>query len=244
MRNNVTNRVLIPGDGRNNRAIASAMKLGLELSRKVANDIEGVVLYFPNKKSIRNSCLKTVVSPKIARLLHDGRHIPMGAGSELRLRAETLKTFKNGSHRDIVIAIGADAKMMAKVDKIADLHTVIAVPQNKGSLDSWAETWSPLIPGEKKKEAEKMLKDPIITKALTALAVGIDFSQPGLAIQDRKQVENMVRLLRQNNRYEEPEILRDWALSNGWHTRTVDELVGIWEKTFDLKNTTMIQNAA
>jgi hypothetical protein len=40
MKTNGIHRVLIPGNGQDNQAIAMAIKLGIELSRKVANDKE------------------------------------------------------------------------------------------------------------------------------------------------------------------------------------------------------------
>ena len=153
MKTNGTKRVLIPGNGQDNQAIAMAMKLGIELSKKVANDIEGVALMVPTKKRIRQPLLETVVSKRIAILLYKGRQVPIGPG--YGLRAETTRSYKTGSHKDIVIAIGADSKMMNKIDAMSDLHTVIAVPQNDGALDGWAATWSPLIPGVKKKVEEQ-----------------------------------------------------------------------------------------
>lgn len=233
MRNNGTGRVLIQGDFQDQRAIALALKLGIELSQKVADDIEGLALYVPTKMCLRDSSLEQVVSPKIARLLQKGQRIPVGGGVELR--AETVRTYKNGSHREILIAVGADSGMMARVDGMAGLHTVIAVPKKEGALAGWAETWSPLIPGAKKIE-KKVSIDPVVADALSALGVGIDLSVHGLAVQDRKQVENMIRLLKQNNHQEEPENIREWAVKHGWHPETADELVKIWEEVYDLKS--------
>jgi hypothetical protein len=252
MKTNGTHRVLIPGNGQDNQAIAMAMKLGIELSRKVANDIEGIALVVPTKKKIRHSSLEKVVSKRIAMLLHKGQQVPMGCG--LGLRVETTRTYKTGSHKDIVIAIGADAKMMNKVDAMSDLHTVIAVPQKDGALDGWAKTWSPLIPGAKKKVKEQktnnrvveeqMINDTVVKTALSALGGSIDLSKRGLDRQERKQVENMIRLLMQNNRQEEPANIRAWAVKNGWLPETADELVKIWENVYSLKNTQRIKDAA
>ncbi len=233
MKANGTGRVLIQGDFQENGAIAMALKLAIELSRKVAADIEGVALYVPTKKRLRDSSLEQVLSPKIARLLHKGQRIPVGVGVELR--AETVRTYKSGSHREILIAVGADAGMMARVDGMAGLHTVIAVPKEEGALAGWAETWSPLIPGAKKIE-KKVSIDPVIADALSALGVGIDLSVHGLAVQDRKQVENMVRLLKQNKHQEKPANIRAWAVGHGWHPETADELVKIWEEVYGLKS--------
>ncbi|MEN8133946.1 MAG: hypothetical protein ABFS18_00225 [Thermodesulfobacteriota bacterium] len=247
-----TKRVLIPGNGQNNQAIAMAMKLGIELSKKVANDIEGVALVVPTKKSIRQPLLETVVSKRIAMLLHKGQQVPMGCG--LGLRAETTRTYKTGSHKDIVIAIGADSKMMNKVDAMSNLHTIIAVPQKDGALDGWAATWSPLIPGAKKKVegqkknnkvvGEQLLSDKVVETALSALAGSIDLSKRGLARQDRRQLENMIKLLRQNNHQEDPANVLAWAVKSGWHPETADELVKIWENVFSLKDSQRIKDAA
>ena len=242
MKTNGIHRVLIPGNGQDNQAIAMAIKLGIELSRKVANDIEGVALVVPTKKSIRQPILEAVVSKRIAMLLHKGQQVPMGGG--LGLRAETIRAYKTGSHKDIVIAIGADSKMMNKVDAMSDLHTVIAVPQKDGALDGWAATWSPLIPGVKKKVEVQLINDQLVATALSALAYSIDLSKRGLTGQDRKQVENMIRLLRQNNHQEEPANVRAWAVKNGWLPKTADELVEIWENVYSLKNTHGIKDAA
>ncbi|MFO7607561.1 MAG: hypothetical protein R6W72_14825 [Desulfurivibrionaceae bacterium] len=234
MKTNGTGRVLIQGDFQENGAIAMALKLALELSRKVADDIEGVALYVSTKKSLRDSSLEQVLSPKIARLLHKGQRIPVGGGVELR--AETVRTYKSGNHREILIAVGADAGMMVRVDGMAGLHTVIAVPKKEGALDDWAETWSPLIPGAKNRIKKKVSIGPVIADALSALAVGIDLSVHGLAVQDRKQVENMIRLLKQNKHQEKPANIRAWALGHGWHPETADELVKIWEEVYGLKS--------
>ncbi len=242
MKTNGTKRVLIPGNGKDNQAIAMAMKLGIELSRKVANDIEGVALMVPTKKSIRQPLLEKVVSKKIAMLLHKGEQVPMGRG--LGLRAETPRTYKTGSHKDIVIAIGADPKMMNKVDAMSDLHTVIAVPQKEGALDGWAATWSPMIPGAKKKVDEQSINNKVVETALSALAGSIDLSKRGLDRQDRKQVENMVRLLMQNKYQEDPASVGAWALKNGWLQEAADELMKIWENVFSLNGTRGIKDAA
>jgi len=272
MKTNRTNRVLIPGNGKDNQAIATAMKLGIELSKKVAGDIEGVALFVPSKKSIRQASLEKVVSTRIAKLLEKGEQIPMGCG--LGLRAVTTRTLKNGGHRDIVIVIGADSKMMAKVDKMSDLHTVIAVPQKDGALDGWAATWSPLIPGvkresqvkvvkvsgtekkmvdhpvteEKRKNKSastlKMINDSIVETALSALAGSIDLSKRSLDGQDRRQVENMIRLLKQNNHKEDPANIHDWAVNNGWLPETAVELVQIWQRVYGLKEIHRIMDAA
>ncbi|MFO7605985.1 MAG: hypothetical protein R6W72_06780 [Desulfurivibrionaceae bacterium] len=150
--------------------------------------------------------------------------------------AETVRTYKSGNHREILIAVGADAGMMARVDGMAGLHTVIAVPKKEGALAGWAETWSPLIPGAKKRIKEKVSIDPVIADALSALAVGINLSVHGLAVQDRKQVENMIRLLKQNKHQEKPANIRAWAVGHGWHPETADELVKIWEEVYGLKS--------
>ena len=61
MKRNGTNRVLIPGSHQDEVAIAGAIKLGIELSKKITADIGDVVLFVPTKKSIRNTSLETVV---------------------------------------------------------------------------------------------------------------------------------------------------------------------------------------
>lgn len=242
MKTNGPKRVLIPGNGKDNQAIAMAMKLGIELSRKVANDIEGVALMVPTKKSILNPLLEKVVSRKIAMLLHKGKQVPMGSG--LGLRAETTRTYKTGSHKDIVIAIGADPKMMNKVDAMSDLHTVIVVPQKEGVLDGWAATWSPMIPGAKKKVEAQRINNKVVETALSALAGSIDLSTRGLDRQDRNQVENMVRLLMQNKYQEDPASVGAWAVKNGWLQETADELMEIWEKVYALNGNGGIKDAA
>ena len=241
MKRNGTNRVLIPGNHQDKGAIAGAIKLGIELSKKITADIGDVVLFVPTKKSIRNTSLESVVSERVAKLLQKGEQIPLGAG--LGLRAETSRTYKNGSYKDMLIAIGADAKMMAKVDGMAGLHTVIAVPQKDGALDSWAETWSPLIPGAKKAAEQQILSDAIIETALTKLSGSIDLSEKVLAKQDKKQVDLTIRVLRRNKHQEKPAEIKTWAVKHGWPKKAADELKDQWQKVYALKNMPRVKDA-
>ena len=242
MKRNGTNRVLIPGDGHDKVAIASAFKLGIELSRKVSRNIDDVVLLIPTKKSIRQESLQSVVSERIAKLLEKGGEIPLADG--VRLRTETPRTYKPADRKDIVIAVHADTRMMGKVDRMAGLHTIIGVEQKEGALAGWAEKWSPLIPGTGKGAGKQVISDPVVETALSALTTSIDLSEKALSPRDKKQADIMARILRRNKHQEKPADICAWAVGHGWPKKAADELKKTWKKVYSLKSMPRVKDAA
>ena len=241
MPENKTKRILVPGDDLNHEAIGNAIAIGIELSKKEAGDVDGVVIFIPSKGQIRHTSLETVLGEKIAGSLHKGNEVELH--SNISLRAETIRTFRSTYERDIVVAVYADQKMMDQLDGMSNLHAIIAVPHLPNALDDWAKTWSPSILGEQPSKESKIVNDAIIESALSSLTNTINLSHTILNPRDKEHADNTIRVLRRKKHTEDSSNIRAWAIKNGWHPKAADELEKLWVKIFNLKNTPKVKDS-
>ena len=233
-------RVLVPGDDLDNEAIAQAISLGIELSKKSAAEIDGVVIFVPTKGNIKHSSLEAVLGEKITNTLYKSDEVKLH--SDITLRIETIRTFKAAYKKYIVVVIYADAKMMDQVDAMPNLHTIIAVPHISGALEAWSKTWAPNTLGEDSNTDNTIIADAIIVSALSSLTSSINLSGSILHPRDKEHADNTVRILRRNNHSEEPSNVRAWAIKNGWNPKAADELKKIWDKIYKLKSKPSIKD--
>lgn len=240
MPDNKTKRILVPGDDLNHEAIGNAIALGVELSKKDASEVDGVVIFIPSKAQIRHSSLETVLGEKLASSLYKGNDIKLH--SSISLRAETIKTFRSTYKRYIVVVVYADQKMMDQLDGMANLHAIIAVPHLPNALDNWVKTWSPSIFGEQASEGNQIIDDAIIESALSSLTNTINLSHSILNPRDKEHADNTIRILRRNKHTEDSSNVRAWAIKNGWHPKAATELEKLWVKIFKLKNTPKVKD--
>ena len=242
MPDNKTIRVLVPGDDLDHDAIGNAIGLAIELSKKDAREIDGVVIFIPSKAQIKRSSLETVLGEKIASSLYKGN--PVKLHSNVSLSAETIRTFRSTYKRYIVVAVYADQKMMDQLDGMNNLHTIIAVPHLPNALDGWKKTWSPSVLGEQVSKEDKIINDVVIESALSSLTNTINLSHSILNPRDKEHADNTIRILRRNKHTEDSSNVRAWAVKNGWHPKAADELEKLWIKIFSLKNTPKIKDPA
>lgn len=235
-----TKRIIVPGDDLDHDALATAIKLGIELSKSSTNEIDDVILFVPSKAQLQRTSLSAVIGDKIANILYKGESIPLE--KHVTLRAETIKTFKRTSKKHVVIAVYIDSKMMDQLDGMPSLHTIIAVPHIDGALDNWVKTWSPDVYGENQSLENPIITDPIIVSALESLTSSINLSHTLLNPRDKEHTDTTIRILRRNKHSEDPSNVRAWAVKHGWHPKAADELENLWSKIFRLKNTPKVND--
>lgn len=213
-------------------SIETAFNYAREILEK-SPEIEEVILVIPTKKQIQGTTLATYLGLEIAKTLKD-----TGTSKQplrVPLRLESAQTLKWISRPSLVICVYADQSMMDKIDTLASVVSVIALPYAPDRLKTWEDTWNPTIHGKPKKVALLLISDPIFEQAMKCLTGAVNLSGSTFHPNDKTSADRHLRILRIKGHTESPENLRAWAIKNQWPPKLAGELLKLATKVQSLK---------
>ncbi|MBL4799517.1 MAG: hypothetical protein JKY50_19110 [Oleispira sp.] len=226
-------RVLIPIDSQDplswSYAQAYAEKI-IEAHRKQMN----VVLLVHTKNQISSTSLSSHIGSSRAKVLSKGDPLVLPSGAQLQLM--TLKTLGYSLRDTIIIAFYADEKMLQLVDDHKELAGVVVVPDQPGDANQWVARWGATIHGQAPKPANKLIADPIVENALLTITMLINLSTGLGNPRDKSSANEILRILKTKGHALSPEIVRSWAIQNGWRSDGADDLAKLARKIWALKN--------
>jgi len=226
-------RVLIPIDSQNaeswSYALAYAEKM-IEPRQNSAN----VVLLVHTKNQIRSTGLSSHIGSPQVKILNSGKPLTLPSGAQLQLK--TLKTLGYTLRDTIVIAFYADDKLLQVVDDHKELAGVIAIPDLPGDADLWVARWAPIVHGQVTKPATKLISDPVVENALLAITKMVNLSTGIGHPRDKEYANENLRILKTKGHSLDPDVLRSWAIQNGWRSSDANDLAILAKKIWGLKN--------
>jgi len=181
-----------------------------------------VVLFVPGKDNLKGTTIEEALPPEVMKRLKRGEEVALPNNSSLKV--ETVRTFRGSYSTNAIIAIYAYKEMLNKIDSMKRLDYVIVVPWLKKDLDDWISTWNPTIDGEPSKIKTEIIKNPIVKEVLKSLTVRVNL-HTGLTHPSDKAsaVQIFKELLKHGIRYDS-DLIRIWAMQNGWTPEGADQL--------------------
>jgi len=226
-------RILIPIDSQDADSWTYALAYAEKINKSRQN-AANVILLVHTKNQISSTSLSSHIGSSHAKKLNTGNQLTLPSGAHLQLK--TLKTLGYTLRDTIVIAFYADEKLLQVVDDHKELAGVIAVPDLPGDADRWVARWAPMIHGQAAKPAEKLITDPVVENALLTITRTINLSTGLSNPRDKEAANDILRILRTKKHSLEPDIVRSWAIQNGWRSNGANDLAALTQKIWTLKN--------
>lgn len=229
-------RVLIPIDSQDPDSWTYALDHAENINKSRHNPAN-VILLVHTKNQISRTSLSSHIGSSHTKTLSDGKTLALPSGAQLQLETlKTLRTLGYTSRDTIVIAFYADEELLRVVDDHKELAGVIAVPNFLGGAVQWVDRWAPIVHGMTAKPAEKLITDPVVENALLAITRWVNLSTGLGHPSDKEFANDSLRILRIKGHSLEPDVVRSWAIQNGWRSNGANDLAVLAKKIWDLKN--------
>lgn len=225
-------RVLVPIDSFEPESWAVALEYAKTICSSNGQK-PNVVLVIHTMQQISSTSLSGFLGQQQVKALKNKKQLSFDGGI---LRLETEKTLPYSINDAVAIVFYADEKLLEKTEDVTALAGIVAVPWMADELDDWANRWGAIVHGEKPRLQEKIIKDPVVEKALNEL---VNIVNPSTGIghpRDRTKANETLRILRAKGHEISADSIRSWALQRGWKSQQAEKLGALSAKIAALKN--------
>ncbi|TGQ43682.1 MULTISPECIES: hypothetical protein [unclassified Mesorhizobium] len=195
--------------------------------------VKEIILVTPVKDQIKNGSLATHLGEQSATSLFKGDKIVLPSG--VSCRHASLKTMGRSATDAVVVVYYADDEMLEKADGLLGPRGIVAVPWVDGDIDKWIKRWNPTIIGKAPAPAATLLSDKVVERALLALTQSVNLSKGALGPLDKRDAEEVLRILRAHGHALTPDDIKSWAIKNRWKPSAAAELGKLAAKIGKLK---------
>lgn len=202
--------------------IASASQLCQQLS------CSDVTLVVPVKNMFRSSVVAKVIGDGPANELYKGRVISLGNGAKMKISLP--RDIRPYGDYGVVIAPHLTNQDMDVVDSIIAAKAIVFLPFNREDGVRWLSTWNPKVIGPSTwSGSQASLPQPILAE-LQRLTRLVNL-QTGLTHpSDKAEAKRTLSELNGQHGVVDPELVRQWAVNNGWAPRHAEELKKLAQK--------------
>jgi len=190
-----------------------ALQLILYLNKQNGKPSD-VVLFIPTKAQLDGTIIDATLGERVCKALNQGEKVSLPDGSTLT--CETKRTFNNYLSTEVILCAFPDEDMLKAVDSVKSLKIAIIVPWHMEDIAEWARAWNPVIPGEERDEAERLIANPVVEEAMAMLTRHINLSTGLINPSDKGSAIELLKILRDNGELYDPASLRAWALRHNW----------------------------
>ncbi len=216
-------RIIGPIDSQDPSAWVQALAYAGAIGAQAQPAVRDYILLTHGKQQLKSTSLAGHVGAQWAKTLLGNSAVSLSTGGQLR--HATLQTLRGSGRGAVIIAYYADERMLETLDGIAGIVGIVAVPEVPGEIDGWIARWNPLVHGQQKASASAaLITDPVVEKALTALSGCINLSHAIMNPRDKGHADETLRILRAKGHAFEPDMIKSWAIRNGWKPGAADEL--------------------
>lgn len=225
-------RLVVPIDTDDTASWSYAIEYAQAIGTAAQPPARSYVLLTHAKGQLKHTSLARHMGDRAAKAL--AANTPVGLAGGRHLIHATLQTL-NFASGAVVIAYYADEKMLEKLDGVAGLVGIVAVPDLPNQIENWTARWNPLVHGRQQGVAEVLVADPVVEKALASLSGGINLSHAIMNPRDKGYADETLRILRAKGHAFEPDKMKSWAIRNGWQPGAADELAKLAAKIGGMK---------
>ena len=207
-------------------ALADALQKIVELCASLSHNI--VILHLPTKNNLR--LLSLILGQDMIRNLKKDNY---GRLNNIQFTLNTERLEISDSIEDIVLSIYPTSKMIDNINNLKRARAIVVVPWIDKVREEWINIWNPEIIGGEEVEIYAIEIEPKIERALTALTTVINMSTGLTHSSDRESAIQLLQILHKNGIQLNPEIMKTWALQNGWTSDGANQLKDIAQRILE-----------
>lgn len=225
-------RILVPTYSHDPESWSLALAYATKIA-EAAGVHPNVTLFVHTMNQIRHTSLVSHLGEQQAKRLASKQALSLKGGT---LSLQTLHTLPRRLPDGVIVAYYANAELLDAADDVEALAGIVAVPELSGECDSWAARWGALVHGKGQKTPDRLIKDPVVEKALADLVSAVN-SSTGIGHPSDKAIANeILRILRAKGHEINADDIRSWAIQQGWSSRLADDLAKLAGRIAALKS--------
>ncbi len=213
-------RFLVENNGSNPDAIKLAFSQAYSQCKSAG--LSNITLVFPTKGTFKTSDIAGFVGDAAAKALFKGLSVNLGDG--IQLTFDIPKNINPFNNHDVVLAIYLTDKDMDIVDSINNVNSIVFLPWLEKDGKRWLSTWSPQTVGTSSwtTPSESLPENvrEVILKLGRCINMPTGLSHPS----DKEMAKKLFIELRKQGCLTSSELIRQFAVNNGWEPRRAEEL--------------------
>lgn len=221
-----TPRYLIGSTRSDPEAIKSAFREVLGVCRQCG--IGNLTLLVPTKKAFPDRVVGRFLGQEVSKDLCDKKTIAVS--DDLSMNLESVNTFQPYGEYGMVMGIHLSARGIDLMDSTVSASAIVFLPWTEEEGKAWLETWNPVLLGKSDWQATRAPLPDEIADALQRITSSINLSTGLSHPSDKAFARRVLQDLRSGGLKADREEIRSWALRNGWHPRSAEELAVFCER--------------
>lgn len=213
-------RFLVENHGSNQESIKLAFAQAFQICQ--SNGLSNITLVYPTKGSFSSSDIAGFLGDQASKALAKGSAVNLGSGFTLTL--EIPKNIKSFGKYDVFLAAYLTDKDMDIVDGVRNVNSIVCLPWNEDEGKRWLSTWNPQVVGKQSWNASTGSLPQSVQEVVLKLGRCINMSTGLAHPSDKEMAKKLFSELRKNGVSVSSEVVRQFAVQNGWEPFRAQEL--------------------
>lgn len=225
-KNMTVSRFLVENNGSNPDSIKLAFSHAYQ--RCKAAGLSNITLVFPTKGSFISSDIAAFLGDQEAKSIAKG--VPINLGTDIQLSFDIPRNIKLYDKYDVLLAVYLTGKDMDVIDGVRNVDSIVCLPWNKSEGTRWLSTWSPAIVGSASWTVSGESLPQAVQDTVLKLGRRINMSTGLAHPSDKDMAKKLFSELMKQGVSASPELIRQFAVQNGWEPVLAQELASFASK--------------
>ncbi|MBG9991562.1 MULTISPECIES: hypothetical protein [unclassified Pseudoalteromonas] len=220
----MNNRFIVENTGPNQGNLELAFYTALEVCK--GRSLTNIIIVFPTKQGFKNSIVANFLGKQATKTILDGGTVNAIDGIKLTFR--TPKNIDKFSNNEVIFAIYTSEIDMNLVDS-ARSEAIVFLPWREDEGKDWLAIWNPKIIGPTTWAIDTDVLSSEAQEVILSLGRSINMSTGLTHPSDKDLAKRLFSSLRNTNTLT-PELVKRFAIQNGWEPLRAQELAVFSEK--------------
>lgn len=213
-------RFLVENHGSNPDSIKLAFAQAYQQCKSAG--LSNITLAFPTKGTFTSSDIAGFLGDHASKALAKGSPINLGDGIQLSFNIP--RNIKSFSNYDVLLAAYLTDKDMDTIDGVRNVDSIVFLPWNESDGKRWLSTWHPQIVGSSSWTVSSESLPQSVQDVVLKLGRCINMSTGLAHPSDKDMAKRLFSELRKQRVSASPELVRQFAVNNGWEPIRAQEL--------------------
>lgn len=189
--------------------------------------LSNITLVFPTKGSFASSDIAEFLGVN-AKALAKG--VPINLGESIQLSFDIPRNISSFGKYDVLLATYLTENDMDIIDGIHNINSIVFLPWNENDGKRWLSTWKPQIIGSSTWNISSESLPQALQDAILKLGRCINMSTGLTHPSDKDMAKKLFTEIRKKGISVSPELVRQFAVQNGWEPVRARELANFASK--------------
>lgn len=208
----------------NHASNQESIKLAFAKAFQACQDggLSNITLVFPTKGMFTSSDIAYFLGDQVVKALMKGSEVSLGNGVSLTL--EIPKNISAFGGYDVLLSVYLTGKDMDVIDGVRNVNSIVFLPWNEEEGKRWLSTWNPQVVGKQSWSVPTNSLPQRVQDVVLKLGRCINMSTGLAHPSDKDMAKRLFLELRKSSVSASSEVIRQFAIQNGWEPSRAQEL--------------------